>query len=60
MTKEKIEALKDAKHEAMRFVVRVHAALQELREQGGWGRTHFAAAKRASMDLSRALTRVRR
>ncbi len=56
----KILRLKTARAEAQRFLGKVDPAIHELRFMGDWGRKHVAAAKRASMDLSRALTDVRK
>jgi hypothetical protein len=57
---QKIQALKEALAEAERFIKRAKAAIKDL-ESDEWysSSKELAAAKRASMDLSRALTRVR-
>ena len=59
-TLKKIEALETAKAEANRFLKTVNPAIKELGTEGGYGRTYVAAAKRSSMDLSRALTAIRK
>ncbi len=58
-TEQRIADLDDAITEAQRFIKRARLGKKELKDDKGWGRTHLAAAKRASMDLSRALTNVR-
>ena len=55
-----IEALETAKAEAQRFLKTVDPAIKELGIYGPLKRIHHAAAKRSSMDLSRALTAIRR
>ncbi len=52
--------LDDAITEAQRFIKKARLGKKELKDDNGWGRTYVAAAKRASMDLSRALTSVRK
>jgi len=48
--------------EAKRFIAKANAAVQKLESDkyAHFGSKETAAAKRASMDLSRALTEVRR
>ena len=48
--------------EAKRFIAKANAAVRRLKEDeyAHFGSKETAAAKRASMDLSRALTEVRR
>ena len=57
----RINRLNVAINEAERFIDRARAALDETGDHAGIGPTlHFAATKRASMDLTRALADVRR
>ena len=58
----RIDALEEASSEARRFLVKCERALEEVRNQSysGYPTVHFSAAKRSSMDLTRALAKVRR
>lgn len=59
----KIEAYKAAKDEAYRFLKKVNVAITEMEDSQDscWmGGCSFAAAKRASMDLTKALAVIRR
>jgi len=60
--KQKRDALIDAIHEANRFIRKAEKALLEMQNadyQLFCGNKHVAAAKRASMDLTRSLVAVR-
>ena len=60
--KQKRDALIDAMHEANRFICKAEKALLEMQNadyQLFCGNKHVAAAKRASMDLTRSLVAVR-
>lgn len=61
MSDRQIEALQEAIREAERFVERAYAAVNKLKEHNMWfpSSKETAAAKRASMDLTRALVKVR-
>lgn len=59
VTQKRIDALVEAITEANRFVARASAALETL-EANEFRSVEFAAAKRSSMDLTRALADVRR
>jgi hypothetical protein len=64
----KLDALNDAITEAERFIKRAKAARETFVEYKGWqGKMYwrydsvpFATAKRASMDLTRDLAKLRR
>lgn len=60
MTARQIERIKDAKEEARRFIVKADAAIKTLREAQCPDTRATASAKRASMDLTRALVGVRK
>lgn len=50
----------EAATEAVRFVAKVEAAIEDLKTKHPVDRSNaFAAAKRASMDLTRALSAMR-
>lgn len=55
------EALREAIAEGHRFIERAALAIEEL-ESDRWavGSAEFAAAKRSSLDLTRALAKLRR
>ena len=57
----KLDNIKQAIAEAERFVEKANDALSALRseEEGFFNSNSFAAAKRASMDLTRALAKMR-
>lgn len=61
MSDRQIEALQEAIHEAERFVERAYTAVNKLKEHdmGTTSNKETAAAKRASMDLTRSLVKVR-
>jgi|GEM_PF-3863768 len=58
-TARQIERLKDAREEARRFIQRADVAIATLRTDSPDSRA-TAAAKRTSMDLTRALVGVRK
>ena len=68
MSNPKLVALEDSIAEAERFVRRAKEARKSFREYKGWqggmywsyDGVPFAGAKRASMDLTRSLARLRR
>ena len=54
------KALREAVQEAQRFIVKANAAFEALNEpMAEYYCPEFAAAKRASMDLTKALPKVR-
>jgi len=62
-TEHRIAILQEAIAETARFTKAAHSAVKRLKEDRGAsisGSKETAAVKRASMDLSRALTKVRR
>jgi len=58
--KKKVERYEAALAEARRFVFKADAAIVEIKDDDGYGNVHQAAAKRASMDLTRALANLRK
>jgi len=65
VNEKQLVALENAVDEAERFIEKAKAALKRINDEddrGYWcySSKENAAAKRASMDLSRALTEVRR
>lgn len=60
MTARQIERIKDAQNEARRFIAKADAAIKTLRDAQYPDTRATAAAKRASMDLTRALVGVRK
>ena len=55
------QSLKTAMEEAERFRLAARVAISALKAPGGWaGGKETASARRASMDLTRALADVRR
>lgn len=58
----RLRRLADAKEEAIRFIGKADVAIAALTQGDGvyWDKRATAAAKRASMDLTRALADVRR
>ncbi len=63
MSNKKVDQLCDAMHEARRFLTKADAAITRLNSDElayMTGSKELAAAKRASMDLSRALTEIRK
>lgn len=56
----RIQQYQEAVSEAERFVRLAGRAINRLREGGTFGSKETAAAKRASMDLSRALSSLRK
>lgn len=59
VTEKKIKALSGAIDESVRFIDRANKAITDLRKEE-FRSNDYAAAKRASMDLTRALAEVRR
>ena len=59
VTEKRIECLKTARDEAKRFIKKADEALEAIPDNEHLC-IEFAAAKRASMDLTRALADVRR
>lgn len=58
-----MDRLKEAREEAKRFLKRADAAIAAIEKNGRYDSDyapHNAAAKRSSMDLTKALARVRR
>jgi len=57
----KVKRLRDAVFEAQRFIQRANKAADQIEEgNADWYRhPEFAAAKRASLDLSRSLAELR-
>ena len=54
------EALREAVQEAQRFIVKANKAFEALnRPMADFHCAEYAAAKRASMDLTKALPKVR-
>ena len=62
MSKGYLENLKQAKEEAERFIKKAEVAINHLEtdEWAAYRSIHVASAKRASMDLTRALVFVRK
>lgn len=54
---EKIDVLKEVKLELERFTKKLGIAIEE-QEKDKYARKHYAASKRAAMDLKRELTKL--
>ncbi|MBK9005291.1 MAG: hypothetical protein IPM41_16010 [Sphingomonadales bacterium] len=58
----KVKRLRDAVFEANRFITKAQLAADQIEQGEVFGATHleYAAAKRSSMDLTRALSELRK
>lgn len=52
------EILKEVKEELTRFTKKINLALKEQKGEDNYSSKHFAASKRAAMDLKNELTKL--
>jgi hypothetical protein len=56
--KEKIDVLKEVAVELDRFKKKLALAINEQSEEGNYSSRHYAASKRAALDLKNELTKL--